>query len=120
MVSPSASDAVTVPIAVWFSAALKVADEVKTDAEFESVISTVAINEEPKKPLLHKPVVSTKRLLSPVHDPNKNEPLIFDLSRTRVDSYIPSVAVPETNDHIWYAPLGALWGVPLETWYNWG
>jgi hypothetical protein len=27
--SPSASVAVTVPIAVWFSAALKVADEVK-------------------------------------------------------------------------------------------
>ena len=27
--SPSASEAVTVPIAVWFSAALKVADEVK-------------------------------------------------------------------------------------------
>ena len=28
MDSPSASEAVTVPIAVWFSAALKVADEV--------------------------------------------------------------------------------------------
>ena len=32
--SPSASVAVTVPIAVWFSAAVKVADEVKTGGMF--------------------------------------------------------------------------------------
>ena len=30
--SPSASEAATVPIAVWFSAALKVVDELKTGA----------------------------------------------------------------------------------------
>ena len=39
--SPSASVAVTVLIAVWFSAALKVADEVKDGASFASVTLTV-------------------------------------------------------------------------------
>ena len=39
--SPSASVAVTVSIAVWFSAALKVADEVKTGTSLTSVIFTV-------------------------------------------------------------------------------
>ena len=40
--SPSASVAVTVPIAVWFSAALKVADEVKTgEPSLASVTLTV-------------------------------------------------------------------------------
>ena len=42
MSSPSASVAVTVPIAVWFSAALKVASEVKTGAlSLTSVTLTV-------------------------------------------------------------------------------
>ena len=39
--SPSASVAVTVPIAVWFSAALKVADEVYSGAT--SLILVIAI-----------------------------------------------------------------------------
>ena len=39
--SPSASVAVTVSIDVWFSAALKVADEVKTGASLTSVTFTV-------------------------------------------------------------------------------
>ena len=40
--SPSSSVAVTVPIAVWFSAALKVADEVNTGAtSFTLVTLTV-------------------------------------------------------------------------------
>ena len=40
--SPSASVAVTVPIANWFSAALKVADEVKTgELSLTSVTLTV-------------------------------------------------------------------------------
>ena len=34
MVSPSASVAATVPIAIWFSAALKLASEVKLGKEF--------------------------------------------------------------------------------------
>ena len=39
--SPSASVAVTVPIAVWFSAAVNVADDVTVGASFASVIVTV-------------------------------------------------------------------------------
>ena len=39
--SPSASVAVTVSIAVWFSAALKVAPEVNTGASLTSVTLTV-------------------------------------------------------------------------------
>ena len=38
--SPSASVAVTVPIAVWFSAAVNVADDVTVGASFASVIVT--------------------------------------------------------------------------------
>ena len=42
MLSPSASVAVTVPIAVWFSSALKVASEVKTgELSFTFVTLTV-------------------------------------------------------------------------------
>ena len=41
--SPSASVAVTVPIANWFSAALKVALEVKTGASLTSVTLTVIL-----------------------------------------------------------------------------
>ena len=40
-VSPSGSLAVTVPIAVWFSAALKVAFEVKVGGSLASVTLTV-------------------------------------------------------------------------------
>ena len=43
IVSPSASEAATVPIAVWFSAALKVADEVNAGASFTSVTLTVML-----------------------------------------------------------------------------
>ena len=41
VVSPSGSIAVAVPIAVWFSAALKVADEVNAGASSTSVTLTV-------------------------------------------------------------------------------
>ena len=40
--SPSASLAVTVPMAVWFSAALKVAEEVKT-GELSSTLVTLMV-----------------------------------------------------------------------------
>ena len=39
--SPSSSVAVTVPIAVWFSAALKIEPEVKTGTSLTSVTLTV-------------------------------------------------------------------------------
>ena len=41
--SPSASVAVTVPIAVWFSAALKVASEVKTGATSFTLVIEIVI-----------------------------------------------------------------------------
>jgi len=41
--SPSPSVAVTVPIAVWFSAALKVVDEVKTGTSLTSVTLTETV-----------------------------------------------------------------------------
>ena len=52
MVSPSASVAVTVPIAVWFSAALKVADEVNTGASLISVMVIVTFWEVESVPSL--------------------------------------------------------------------
>ena len=41
--SPSGSVAAAVPTTVWFSAALKVADEVKVGASLTSVILTVML-----------------------------------------------------------------------------
>ena len=86
MVSPSASVAVTVPIAVWFSAALKVADEVNTGAslilttiisitwlvivDVPSVASTTAVVEDPdcskSKPVIRPEEVIDKEAESPL------------------------------------------------------
>ena len=42
-VSPSASVVVTVPILVWFSAALKLASEVKTGATFSDKLEILMV-----------------------------------------------------------------------------